>query len=431
MNLNSGSDYDLINFDNIFKATISMFQVATLEGWYNLMIMMMNGYNKYITMIFFVSAIQICHYLLFNMTLAVMICNLRKQKEDDFNQLIDRQVDLQRQISKRRRALNISNKDTKDTCLSYARICLSRIIKVSNDEREPPERRYNSNFIVCVWRMTTHITYKTFFLAIVITNVVILATDYHQERTVDYLERKNRDSHILVISTLAFNIDTILKLCAFELKAFCNDRLNMMDAFLCIVFTGLFLVDQLNTGHFSLEYEDLYYSNKYAFLEALRLLRLIVFARALQTISVLLDCIAFTFDSVGNFLVLLFIFLYVFSLLGMQCFAGKLIFDAKGNKITELTDISQIQVQYIPRSNFDDIGKSFVTVFQILIGELWNEVFLNCWKGSGPLIASGYFITLIFFGNIMMLNLFLAMLLGNFERASLISAVSNEQSKLA
>lgn len=72
-----------------------------------------------------------------------------------------------------------------------------------------------------------------------------------------------------------------------------------------------------------------------------------------------------------------------------------------------------------------------MTVFQILIGEHWNEVFYDCWKGSGAFVASGYFITLIFFGNIMMLNLFLAMLLGNFERASLISEVSNEESKLA
>lgn len=220
-----------------------MFQVATLEGWYNLMNLMMNGYNKYITMIFFVSAIQICHYLLFNMTLAVMVCNLRKQKEDEFNELIDRQVDLQRKISERRKALKISSKEQKESCAGYLRIALSLLIKVQDDEKEPPEQRYNSNFIVCLWRMTTHITYKTLFLAIVIINVVILAYDEHQEKTDKYMRYKNRDSHILVFSTLAFNIDIILKLCAFELKAFYKDRLNMMDCLLCIFFTGLFVVD--------------------------------------------------------------------------------------------------------------------------------------------------------------------------------------------
>lgn len=46
------------------------------------------------------------------------------------------------------------------------------------------------------------------------------------------------------------------------------------------------------------------------------------------------------------------------------------------------------------------------------------------------MLASAYFITMIFFGNIIMMNLFLAMLLGNFERASLTSQVASEEEKL-
>ena len=127
---------------------------------------------------------------------------------------------------------------------------------------------------------------------------------------------------------------------------------------------------------------------------------------------------------------LLLIFLYVYSLLGMQCFAGRLKFDADGNKIKDFTDLSQLNTMQVPRSNFDNILESFITVFQILIGERWNEVFYDCWRGKDFLFASGYFITLIFFGNIIMLNLFMAMLLGNFERASLIQQVSKEEEKL-
>lgn len=78
---------------------------------------------------------------------------------------------------------------------------------------------------------------------------------------------------------------------------------------------------------------------------------------------------------------------------------------------------------HTPRSNFDNILNSCMTVFQILIGERWNEIFYDCWRGSSSLSASGYFITLIFFGNIIMMNLFLAMLIGNFERAYLTTSV--------
>ena len=58
-------------------------------------------------------------------------------------------------------------------------------------------------------------------------------------------------------------------------------------------------------------------------------------------------------------------------------------------------------------------------------------MFYDCWRGKDFIVASFYFIVLIFVGSIIMLNLFLAMLLGNFERASLIQQVQNEEERLA
>ena len=111
-------------------------------------------------------------------------------------------------------------------------------------------------------------------------------------------------------------------------------------------------------------------------------------------------------------------------------FAGRLKFDEAGNKLEQFKMESEIEQAVVPRSNFDNILQSFITVFQILIGESWNEIFYNCWKGASSASASGYFITMIFFGNIIMMNLFLAMLLGNFERASLVQQVESEEEKL-
>ena len=84
----------------------------------------------------------------------------------------------------------------------------------------------------------------------------------------------------------------------------------------------------------------------------------------------------------------------------------------------------------IPRSNFDSIQNSFITVFQTLIGDRWNLVFYDCIRGYGYLGTSAYFITIIFIGHIVMMNLFLAMILGNFERASLKSSILKIRSRL-
>lgn len=59
-------------------------------------------------------------------------------------------------------------------------------------------------------------------------------------------------------------------------------------------------------------------------------------------------------------------------------------------------------------------------MFQILVGEKWNEVMYNAIQSEGGSLAVMYFVGLVLFGNFIMLNLFLAILLGNFEIASLI-----------
>ena len=191
-----------------------------------------------------------------------------------------------------------------------------------------------------------------------ITDVVILASAKHEDINEDYKARQNRDSQILLFSNAAFLVEFIINLVAFEFKIFFKTRLNVIDSVLCIFFTSLFLIDLLtyhgNHGEFSLEYDALYWTNKFAFFSALRLLWLIMVARASRSLRVLLECVAFTFYAFGNFLVLLLIFLYVYSLLGMQLFAGRLQFDQNGEKITQITD-GQLENAKVPRSNFDNI----------------------------------------------------------------------------
>ena len=51
-----------------------------------------------------------------------------------------------------------------------------------------------------------------------------------------------------------------------------------------------------------------------------------------------------------------------------------------------------------------------------MIGDDWNFVLYNTIRACGW-SSIIYFITLIMFGNIIMLNLFLAILLGNFDAA--------------
>ena len=66
-----------------------------------------------------------------------------------------------------------------------------------------------------------------------------------------------------------------------------------------------------------------------------------------------------------------------------------------------------------PRHHFDDFFWAFITIFQVLTGENWNEVLYDGMRTKGD-AACLYFILLVVIGNYIVLNLFLAILLDNF-----------------
>lgn len=67
-----------------------------------------------------------------------------------------------------------------------------------------------------------------------------------------------------------------------------------------------------------------------------------------------------------------------------------------------------------PRPNFNTVLKGFTSIFIVFIGENWNEAMYDHTRamGAGCIV---YFMQLFILGNIVLLNLFLAILLQNFE----------------
>ena len=67
-----------------------------------------------------------------------------------------------------------------------------------------------------------------------------------------------------------------------------------------------------------------------------------------------------------------------------------------------------------PRRNFDDFLKAFASVFNILQGEDWNLIMISASLsvGGGSIV---FFVSLVILGQIILLNLLLAVLLENFE----------------
>uniref|UniRef100_A0A8C9MCT1 Voltage-dependent L-type calcium channel subunit alpha n=1 Tax=Panthera tigris altaica TaxID=74533 RepID=A0A8C9MCT1_PANTA len=116
--------------------------------------------------------------------------------------------------------------------------------------------------------------------------------------------------------------------------------------------------------------------------------------------------------SIASLLLLLFLFIIIFALLGMQLFGGRY-------------DFEDTEVR---RSNFDNFPQALISVFQVLTGEDWNSVMYNgIMAYGGPsypgVLVCIYFIILFVCGNYILLNVFLAIAVDNLAEAeSLTSA---------
>ena len=194
---------------------------------------------------------------------------------------------------------------------------------------------------------------------ITVFNVIVLALDSYPATILNY----EYYEHIICMALdLIFAIDLVIKLTAFGPRGFVKDKFNIFDSLVIIASIILFAVSN-------------HAGNAISALRAFRLLRVISIIKEWESLKLLIDSIINTIASVGNFTILLALFIYVCSLLGMQFFANTLMFDEKGNH--------DLINGVVPRENFDTLLWAIVTIFSILVGDNWHLVMYNCIRATG------------------------------------------------
>lgn len=121
-------------------------------------------------------------------------------------------------------------------------------------------------------------------------------------------------------------------------------------------------------------------------------------------LRMLLDSMIFTISSIGPYVVFLMFFIYIFALVGMSFYAGNIKFNGK-DEVDLVNGTS-------PRENFDTLGNSLMTLFIIIMGS-WSQIMESAVRCNGG-SAAVYFVLVVIIGGIILLNLFLAIMLGNF-----------------
>uniref|UniRef100_A0A8C7ISA0 Voltage-dependent T-type calcium channel subunit alpha n=1 Tax=Oncorhynchus kisutch TaxID=8019 RepID=A0A8C7ISA0_ONCKI len=391
-----------INFDNIGYAWIAIFQVITLEGWVDIMYYVMDAHSFY-NFIYFIFLIIVGSFFMLNLCLVVIATQFSETKQ--------RENALMRSEQRARYLSNAS------TLASYQEpgSCYEEILRYIGHLYRKLTRRVARAVTHCsthtprctCWTRThqhtpkgevnglanrhsghTHgvVSSRYFNRGIMISiliNTLSMGIEFHQQpqELTDILEISN------LVFTSLFSLEMLLKLLAFGLFGYIKNPYNGFDSVIVIISVWE-IIGQADGG--------------LSVLRTFRLLRVLKLVRFLPALRRQLVVLMKTMDNVATFCMLLMLFIFIFSILGMHLFGCK--FGLKLDSGDTLPD----------RKNFDSLLWAIVTVFQILTQEDWNLVLYNGMASTSPLAAL-YFVALMTFGNYVLFNLLVAILVEGFQ----------------
>nr|XP_056713191.1 sodium channel protein type 5 subunit alpha-like [Euleptes europaea] len=199
-----------------------------------------------------------------------------------------------------------------------------------------------------------------------------------------------------------FTAEMVLKIIAMDPYHYFQQRSNIFDS--VIVFLSLveLLIPKETTKGKSRGKGSL------TVLRSLRLLRVFKLAKSWPTLNTLIKIILNSVDALGNLTLVLAIIVFIFAVVGMQLFGVH--YRQKYGNVTD--DCCK------PRWHMMDFFHSFLVIFRILCGE-WIETMWDCMTVAYQPLCLLVFLLVMVIGNLVVLNLFIALLLNSFSADNL------------
>ncbi|XP_069690113.1 voltage-dependent calcium channel type A subunit alpha-1 isoform X21 [Periplaneta americana] len=373
------------HYDNVIAAMLTLFAVQTGEGWpqvlYNSMAATQDDHgpvqNYRIEMsIFYIVYFVVFPFFFVNIFVALIIITFQEQGEAE---LQDGEID----------------KNQKS--------CIDFTIGARPLERYMPSKR--NSFKYKVWRIVVSTPFEYFIMMLIVLNTLLLMMKYDKQSTV----YKETLGYMNIGFTSMFTIECILKIVAFGVRNFFKDPWNTFD-FITVIGS---IIDALviELGKLLNNAQENFIN--VGFLRLFRAARLIKLLRQGYTIRILLWTFVQSFKALPYVCLLIAMLFFIYAIIGMQVF-GNIALDPESS-ITR-------------HNNFRSFVQGLMLLFRCATGEAWPSIMLSCIKGRpcdplarkpeldcGSNLAYAYFVSFIFFCSFLMLNLFVAVIMDNFD----------------
>ncbi|XP_050464943.1 voltage-dependent T-type calcium channel subunit alpha-1G isoform X6 [Cataglyphis hispanica] len=254
----------------------------------------------------------------------------------------------------------------------------------------------------CIKKLVEHKYFQQGILLAILINTLSMGIEYHNqpEQLTVAVEISN------IVFSAIFAVEMLLKIIAEGPFGYISNGFNVFDGIVVV----LSVVELCQAF-----VEERGGSSGLSVLRTFRLLRILKLVRFLPNLRRQLFVMLRTMDNVAVFFSLLVLFIFIFSILGMYLFGGKFCMWADRSRPCTCAEVvSRHPMCRCDRKHFNDIVWALVTVFQILTQEDWNVVLFNGMQKTSHWAAL-YFVALMTFGNYVLFNLLVAILVEGFS----------------
>ncbi|XP_055922391.1 voltage-dependent calcium channel type D subunit alpha-1 isoform X4 [Eupeodes corollae] len=395
------------HFDDVAKAMLTLFTVSTFEGWPSLLYVSIDSNEedkgpihnfRPIVAAYYIIYIIIIAFFMVNIFVGFVIVTFQNEGEQEYKNC---------ELDKNQR-----------NCIEFAL-------------KAKPVRRYipKHGIQYKVWWFVTSASFEYTIFILIMINTITLAMKFYEQPPwyTDLLDALN------MMFTAVFALEFVFKLAAFRFKNYFGDAWNVFDfiivlgSFIDIVYSEIksLTPDHKNKHHASLDnIEDLTKNKKSGsnlisinFFRLFRVMRLVKLLSKGEGIRTLLWTFIKSFQALPYVALLIVMLFFIYAVIGMQVF-GKI----------ALNDDSAIT----RNNNFQTFPQAVLVLFRSATGEAWQDIMMDCSvrpdivvcdaksddstnKNCGSNIAFPYFISFYVLCSFLIINLFVAVIMDNFD----------------
>ncbi|XP_076224243.1 ca[2+]-channel protein alpha[[1]] subunit D isoform X3 [Nomia melanderi] len=371
------------HFDDVAKAMLTLFTVSTFEGWPSLLDVSIDS-NKEdhgpihnfrpIVAAYYIIYIIIIAFFMVNIFVGFVIVTFQNEGEQEYKNC---------ELDKNQR-----------NCIEFA-------LKAKPVRRYIPKHRIQYK----VWWFVTSQPFEYTIFTLIMINTVTLAMKFYRQPEI-YTEALDV---LNMIFTAVFALEFIFKLAAFRFKNYFGDAWNVFDF---IIVLGSFIdivYSEVNPGSTIISIN---------FFRLFRVMRLVKLLSRGEGIRTLLWTFIKSFQALPYVALLIIMLFFIYAVIGMQVF-GKIAID-------DDTSIDR-------NNNFQSFPQAVLVLFRSATGEAWQEIMMDCsaqpgkvkcdqnsdestnMNGCGSDIAIPYFISFYVLCSFLIINLFVAVIMDNFD----------------